>query len=147
MSGSKRGAPQPKLPKVPCNGPGCPRYVRQTKPSSSGLHFCPDPKCQAARQREYQARRKKKHDEELVAEHAAALDTLARQVIVITALMQTALHDPRVQCEDCGLVDAIAGYPHPARGGGPCYGVGGTVNGVTADQVRAIWPEPEYADV
>jgi hypothetical protein len=144
---STKRAPQPTLPKIPCDGPGCPRYVRQTRPSKSGLHFCDEPKCQAARQREYQARRKKKHEETLLAEHMQALNNYGRQVIVITNLMRIALHEPRVHCEDCGLPDAITGYPHPGRDGGPCYGTGQTVQGVTAEQVKAIWPDPEHADV
>lgn len=92
-----RKEPQPQLPTWPCDAPGCLNRVQTRKESKSGLHFCPDPKCQAAKQKAYRSRRR---------EGNPSINEARRQLVADVA------HLERAKCGYCQLENALPGWAH-----------------------------------
>lgn len=113
-----------------CQGPVQPR-----KPSQTGAHFCPAKECQKAKRKFYYDRK----SQEVVNE------VMRRRRVFYRA----ALHDPRVTCPSCGLVDAIDGFPHPGRGGdGACRALRDTPAPASLGyaDIALTWPVLRYTD-
>lgn len=132
---------QPRLPLVDCSGDGCSNQLRQTKRSYSGLHFCKEPACQAEKQRRYSALRRAEQKHGNTTELEAVRDDMI-------ALLRAAIWGDRRQCPECGLMNALPGWPHPTTWGQPCYEMGERRPGAQVASIFAVWPDGtrKYAD-
>lgn len=125
---------QSRLPRVPCDGPDCASTVRQTRPSMSGRHYCSRKPCQAAKIKAYRDEQAKV----AVSEEKREFDAV---ILDIGVLFHTALHGERQQCPECGLMNAIRGWPHPDRSNNPCLAIGQMRPSCKREILRAVWPE------
>jgi hypothetical protein len=105
----------------------CLNRVNVRRPSEGGLHFCPARACQAYKQRVYEKRRAKK--------------MFVDQLEQTRRFVHYAVWIPRVQCQLCGLENAIDGYAHRDGAGGACLGVGDRPDGAGGEFFDIFHPE------
>lgn len=120
-------------PTHPCSNTDCANEVRPRRPSTTGDHWCSNRECQAKKQKQLRARRRR--------ENLSSGPVEDEKV----SLVRAALHIPRRVCTQCGLENAVSGFAHRAGPGlnGICQGTGG--QGRAAGQFWLDLIHPELA--
>lgn len=129
---------QPLAVTFPCDGtdrvghPTCSNFVKSRKPSASGRHYCPEPECQAAKQRWMRADRK-----------AKARSSQPGAVDEVSELVRTLGTGRRVTCDTCGYANALPGWAHRIGVGvpEPCFGTGGQGGGLPKGMLDLAMPD------
>jgi hypothetical protein len=109
------------VPDYPCDGTypnpedvrvtlQCPNRVAGRRLSTTGKHFCPDRRCQAAKQRFYR-------------QHRVEQAKLAGRDLV-QALIVAIMENHRSPCAHCDHPNALVGWAHPDGQGGACRALG-----------------------
>jgi endogenous inhibitor of DNA gyrase (YacG/DUF329 family) len=125
---------------VDCHHCGDP--VQRRRRSASGLYFCSKTACQTARRRSWSAS-KLNHAEK------TEQGRVEQAELNSAAFLQAVMHADRVQCPECGLVNALPGWRHPNAFRRPCDALGGgRINGLIKRHYEAVWPRDTnvYAD-
>lgn len=134
--------PAPPAPSYRCNGSHvnpdgqevqCDNMVKARKPSATGTHWCPEPACQAAKQRYFRGRQRATLD---AVRSGASSDE-------VVELVKALIVNQRSDCATCGLENALVGWVHRSApgAGAPCWALGHRGPALPPGLLDVVYPE------
>lgn len=128
-----------KNPQVTCTN--CSSKMTRYRRSSTGLYYCREADCQAARRAAWLTDRVSPEVREL-------RDQIAQMGIDAAAFINAA-RTGAATCPECGFTNAPLGWAHPTAENAACSGLGNYAGSVQGPIVYAVWPESDraYVDV